>query len=176
MFRFASHSVRLSQARSSKLTPILPPKWESKRNLEKIPLITPAILSEQLAEKLAAREAEIELAAAVVEPTAPATPVPTIADPKAAELERQIALSGTPPLVFNRVRITPDSTRIYGSVSVEDIVAELGNRNIVVRVDKLFVEGGRLKEIGEHLVVVKSSEGLDDVRVRVTIRDFGPGL
>ncbi|KAJ3043678.1 hypothetical protein HDV00_004451 [Rhizophlyctis rosea] len=108
--------------------------------------------------------------------TSPSSPDPsetTIKHEAETIADTRTALESLPALEFHRVRISEDSTRIYGSVSPEDVATELSSR-WGISVDKagIEIENGRIKEVGERVVRVKIN-GVEEVTLRVVVRDFG---
>ena len=76
-------------------------------------------------------------------------------------------------VTFKRVRIQPEATKIFGSVSLTDIATELSNVLGVTAERKLLV-GERIKEIGSHKATLNLPNSTSlPVRVEVVDDDHG---
>ena len=138
--------------------PILPDNWTAPKKLEEgeLEFITPAIVTVPYNEK------------------APSQGVATSSKgiPSAiSELELRNILETMPePLSFVRVRISPESTRVFGSVTPQDIAAAFQERfNLSIPKEAIT---GRLKDIGVHNVLVSFSEGIEPIEIKVAIKDI----
>ncbi|KAJ3241182.1 hypothetical protein HDU81_001578 [Chytriomyces hyalinus] len=87
----------------------------------------------------------------------------------AAKLEGATALSQIVSLQFKRPLIDPKGRRTFGSVSPDDIVALLRDTH-GISVDKadVVIEGGRIKETGEHQISIRSST-LSQMSVQIVV-------
>lgn len=90
-----------------------------------------------------------------------------------AQAHEQLTSIGT--IIFRRVRINEESSRIFGSVGQADILKFLKDE-LSINADMTCIfnqeTGGRIKLMGDHLVSVSfSEEGLADVEIKVQIVD-----
>ncbi|EGF79096.1 hypothetical protein BATDEDRAFT_90085 [Batrachochytrium dendrobatidis JAM81] len=87
--------------------------------------------------------------------------------------ENRIALLSLDRLVFHRVRISPDSDKIFGSVSPYDISLLLDqSHSIRVNRDLIIIKSQKIKHIGEHDVEIQFGSGLQPVQIKAVIEEL----
>ncbi|KAJ3069598.1 hypothetical protein HDU98_007348 [Podochytrium sp. JEL0797] len=88
--------------------------------------------------------------------------------PKAKKASgKQDALSQLGTLEFKRPLIDPKGKRTFGSVSPDDVVTLLRQSGISVDRADVVVEGGRIKEIGEHSITIRTPAAQITIPVKV---------
>ncbi|KAJ3195241.1 hypothetical protein HDU82_002187 [Entophlyctis luteolus] len=141
--------------------PILPKNWERKTAFDKnaIKSVLPAFFDP----------------AAMVSP-APSSLGWSASSARKASTPEQIegasALAKVTELEFKLPLIDPKGRRTFGSVTVEDIIAKLREAHGVTSLAKddvvVLGMGGRIKEIGEHPITVRTPTGsLINITVKV---------
>ena len=141
--------------------PILPDNWTAPKKLEEgeLEFITPAIVTVPYNEKAPSSQGGIAGTSSKGSTSA------------ISESELRNILETMPePLSFVRVRISPESTRVFGSVTPQDIAAAFQERfNLSIPKEAIT---GRLKDIGVHNVMVSFSEGIEPIEIKVAIKDI----
>ncbi|KAI8818061.1 uncharacterized protein EV422DRAFT_508589 [Fimicolochytrium jonesii] len=141
--------------------PILPDGWEAKEREEDFELetIVPAFST------------------ITVESRSTSTSSPTSSTSTTAQtariqshLDLALALRSLPPLTFKRVRMKATDTKIYGSVTADDVVRELLEvHNVVVDRESVLMKE-RIKNVGEFEVEVALGVG-ENGKVVVRVED-----
>ncbi|KAI8621099.1 hypothetical protein BC830DRAFT_1095774 [Chytriomyces sp. MP71] len=132
--------------------PVLPPNWQRKDDLAKdaIQTVYPAFFS-----PAALSQASI------------ANPLPQ-SKKAAAKLEGVSAMTGLGTLEFRRPLIDPKGRRTFGSVSPDDVVTLLREKHgILLDRTDVLMEGGRIKETGEHQITVKLANASQTVQINI---------
>ncbi|TPX59136.1 hypothetical protein PhCBS80983_g02666 [Powellomyces hirtus] len=142
--------------------PILPEGWEPRIREDDVVLetIVPAFSSVKIEQRQTLNETSVAAGTATRE--------------KRIELdsEKHSALLAIKNLTFDRVKMRADSTRIYGSVTPEDIVVELLDKYGVVLEKEAVQLGERIKDVGTHSVHV-ALDPLPPVELQIVVVDSG---
>ncbi|KAJ3021390.1 hypothetical protein HKX48_008620 [Thoreauomyces humboldtii] len=144
--------------------PILPEGWEPRIREDDVILetITPAFSTV----KIEPRNTE-----STASPQAAAAGLASRERRIERDADKLTRLSSLPQLIFDRVRMRTDSPRIYGSVTPEDILAELHETHgLVLEKDAVKLDA-RIKDLGEHVVAVEVGTG--NVKITIVVKDLG---
>eukprot|EP00842_Homolaphlyctis_polyrhiza_P001620 jgi/Hompol1/2459/HPOL_006005-RA len=157
--------------------PVLPEGWQPKLTDKALGIesISPAFSVASFDESVQSATAQLNSAMAKLARINPASLAKAAITPEALEaqdLERREALLKVTDLKFHRVRIAPDSEKIFGSVSSTDI-AMLLDRQHGIRIDRdsIVVEQQKLKYIGNYTVEVRFPSGLQPAKLAIIIDD-----
>ncbi|KND00691.1 ribosomal protein L9 [Spizellomyces punctatus DAOM BR117] len=141
---------------------VLPDGWEPRIREDDVVLetITPAYSTVKVEQRKTV----------TVTATNAETSKPTREERAQQEVEKLAALGTIKELVFERVLHRPESTKIYGSVSQEDIIKKLlAEHGVSIDRDAVQLET-KIKDVGVYKVTVSLGDGFKPVDVDIIVR------